>query len=368
MRPFLRDLRWSLRARRATPVAALLRVAESRRGAMTFSASVVAILVTGAIGGAALRSQAPSTAGQPGQTGGRWAPKADMPTPRLAAVAVECGGSIFVIGGIGRSGGNEAATPDTRAVEEYDPIHDAWRKHTPAPVAALGAVPLGKNILVVAKGASYQFNPTSDAWTRRAAMPTERTAFGVVTVGQRVLVIGGMVPDTSRPWGWRNSATVDEYDPKANTWRSRAAMMTPRHQMAVTSVGNRVYVMGGAATHHDDMDRDVDRVEVYDGEADRWSVGPRMPRGLAYFAAFESSGSIITFPGSNPQVALQVYEPGVPRWRLVEIPPPTTRWRYAAAMAGGRVYLFGGVPRGNAADALRTTEEYSPQVDSAPVR
>ena len=128
--------------------------------------------------------------------------------------------------------------------------------------------------------------------------------------------------------------------------------------MAVTSVGNRVYVMGGAATHHDDMDRDIDRVEVYNGEADRWSVGPRMPRGLAYLAAFESSGSIITFPGSNPQVALQVYEPGVVRWRLVEIPPPTTRWRYTAALAGGRVYLFGGVPRGNAADALHTAEEY----------
>jgi N-acetylneuraminic acid mutarotase len=346
-----------------------MRVAQPRRCAMTFSASVAAMLVTGAMGGHAVSSQAPSTAGQPGQTGGRWTPKADMPTPRLAAVAAEVGGSIFVIGGISKSGGNEAATPDTRAVEEYDPIRDAWRKHNPAPVAALGAVSLGKNILVIAKGASYEFDPTSDAWTRRAAMPTERTGFGVVRVGQRVLVVGGMVPDTSRQWGWRNSATVEEYDPKANTWRPRAAMMTPRHQVAVTTVGNRVYVIGGAATHHDDMDRDVDRVEVYDVEADRWSVAPRMPRGLAYFAAFESTGGILTFPGSNPQVALQAYEPGVLRWRLVETPPPTTRWRYAAAMAGGRVYLFGGVPRGGAADALPTTEEYSPQVDAAaPVR
>jgi hypothetical protein len=38
-------------------------------------------------------------------------------------------------------------------------------------------------------------------------------------------------------------------------------------------------------------------------------------------------------------------------------------------MAGGRAYLFGGVPGRDAADALATTEEFSPQVDTAaPVR
>ncbi len=94
------------------------------------------------------------------------------------------------------------------------------------------------------------------------------------------------------------------------------------------------------------------------GETGKALQGQGMPRPLAYFSAFEAAGKVMTFPGSGAQVGLQEYEPGTLRWRLVEDPPPTARWRYAAAMSGGRVYLFGGVPRGAGVDALRTTEEY----------
>jgi N-acetylneuraminic acid mutarotase len=283
-----------------------------------------------------------------------------MPTPRLDAVAVEHGGSIYVIGGIGKRGGGDAA-PDIRAVEEYDPATDRWRKRQPAPLRPEAAVSVGERIFVLGRTAMFEFTPSRDEWRARAALPAERQAFGVAVVGQRVLVIGGSVPDKSRQWGWSNTASVEEYDPKKDAWRSRAPMMTPRHQAAVASIGSRVYVMGGAATFADDLDRDIDRVEIYDADADRWSVGPRMPGAMAYFAAFASGGRIVTLPGSNPRVALQEYDPGALRWRLLDdSAPPTSRWRCATAMAGGRVFVFGGAPRGPAAEALDTTEEWGP--------
>ena len=333
-----------------------------RRGPL--AAIVIVAIAGGAIGLSAVRPQAPpqpappSPAGSPGQAASRWTTKADMPTPRLGAVAVEQGGSIFVIGGIPRSGKDEGSIPDSRAVEQYDPSRDRWTQHARAPLDAKGAVSVGNRLLVIGKSDVYELDPATDAWRPRAPMPAERTGFAVAAVAGKIVVIGGMVPDATRPWGWSNTGTVDEFDPAKNAWRSRAAMMTPRHQMAVAVVGPRVHVFGGAATYFDDMDRDIDRLEVYDAAADRWLVGPRMPRPLAYFSAFEAAGRLLTFPGSGAQVGLQEYEHGTLRWRLVEDPPPTARWRYAAAMSGGRVYLFGGVPRGAGADALRTTEEY----------
>jgi len=329
----------------------------------------VGALVCGTTATAELPQHSTSPSAPSAQARGRWTPRAPLPTPRLDAVAVENGGSIFVIGGIARSGGDERMTPDLRAVEEYNPVGDRWRQHKPAPFRALGAASIGNRIFVLGRRDLYEYDPARDEWRARAAMPTERGGFGVIAAGQRLLVIGGMVTDASRQWGWRNSAIVEEYDPSTDAWRSRAPMMTPRHRMAVTAIGNRVYVIGGAATHADDLDRDVDRVEVYDADGDRWSVAPRMPRGLAYFDGFVCGGRIVTLPGSSPQVGLQEYEPGTLRWRLVDdSAPPTARWRYAAAMAGGRVYIFGGVPRGAAADALGTTEAYDPQAEATAPR
>src|SRR5437763_985425 len=39
--------------------------------------------------------------------------------------------------------------------------------------------------------------------------------------------------------------TVEEYDPEGNTWRTRAAMPTPRNHTAAGVVNGKIYVIGG---------------------------------------------------------------------------------------------------------------------------
>ena len=41
--------------------------------------------------------------------------------------------------------------------------------------------------------------------------------------------------------------TVEVLDLTTNTWTTLPAMKTPRHGMAVLSVGNTIYAIGGAA-------------------------------------------------------------------------------------------------------------------------
>src|SRR5258706_15019667 len=83
-------------------------------------------------------------------------------------------------------------------------------------------------------------------------MPTKRGSPVAVTVGDRMYVIGG----ATTPPGSKETAvhpqrphisvsTVEEYDPATNTWRQRAAMPTPRNHATAGVVNGKVYVIGG---------------------------------------------------------------------------------------------------------------------------
>ncbi len=310
---------------------------------------------------------APASAAAPATS--RWQRKAEMPTARLRAVAVAVGARVFVIGGYTQTG-ETAQEPETRAVEAYDTAADHWTAHDPAPLAAYGAAVVGEKVFAFGKPDCYELDPSTQVWRRRAAMPTARDAFGTAVVGGKIYVIGGIVPDPKRKWGWGNTDVVEEYDPQTDSWRTRAPMFTPRHQPAVAVVTDKVHVIAGAVSFPDDYDRDGDRVEVYDPASDRWTITASTPMPIAYFTAFEAKGRILTMPGSNPRGQILEYEPSRLRWRALDEPVPTSRWQTAAAMVDGKIYVFGGIERRPGAWSGRTglavTEVYTPAEPSNP--
>ena len=40
---------------------------------------------------------------------------------------------------------------------------------------------------------------------------------------------------------------MESYDPATNTWQAHAPMLTPRHAVGATTIGDAVYVAGGGA-------------------------------------------------------------------------------------------------------------------------
>ena len=40
---------------------------------------------------------------------------------------------------------------------------------------------------------------------------------------------------------------MESYDPKTDTWQSHAPMLTPRHAVGATTIGDVIYVAGGGA-------------------------------------------------------------------------------------------------------------------------
>jgi len=95
----------------------------------------------------------------------------------------------------------------------------------------------------------WEYDPATDNWKALAPLPTKARSPVAVTVGDKMYVIGGAttlpgstVVHPARPH--YSVGAVEEYDPATNTWRARAPIPTP----AITprpACERKVYVIGG---------------------------------------------------------------------------------------------------------------------------
>ena len=121
-------------------------------------------------------------------------------------------------------------------------------------------------------------------------MPTPRDHLAAVTAGNRIYAIGGRPELDYR----RNMGTVEEYDPQANQWRSRANLPTPRSGITAGVINDWIYVIGGES-------------------------------GEGTFATNEA------------------YHPATDQWRTMT-PMPTARHGLGSAVVNGRLYAISGGP------------------------
>ena len=81
------------------------------------------------------------------------------------------------------------------------------------------------------------FNVACACWSSKAPMPTGRPSLGVGVANGVLYAIGG--------YSQTSLATVEAYDPVANTWTTKAPMPTSRFALAVGVVNGVVYAIGG---------------------------------------------------------------------------------------------------------------------------
>ena len=199
------------------------------------------------------------------------APLADGPRQEVGVATLA--GEIYVIGGFDES---NAAVAD---VEAYNPTTNTWRRVAPLPMAlhhpnvaaargriyVVGALTTG----FAATGVVYEYDPGANAWVARASMPsgTERGAAATASIGDQIYVAGGA-----------RGVTVNDfsvYDSTTNTWESLPALPTAReHFFAVTS-GTRIITIGGRAGLL------LAQVEIFDTATTSGPPAPRYPRRVA---------------------------------------------------------------------------------------
>jgi N-acetylneuraminic acid mutarotase len=190
-----------------------------------------------------------------------WSAVADLPGARGALALAELGGKLYATGGSGASG-------SVAEHAAYDPASDTWTAlaFLPSPRNHLAAVTLGQFIYVIGgrrdgagtlnTGELDRYDPGTDAWTVLAPMPTARSGHAAAVIEGRIAVMGGEVDAANPPTHVFDA--VELYDPGRNTWVGLAPMPIPRHGIGAATVGDLIYVPGGAtsagfgATDHSD--------------------------------------------------------------------------------------------------------------------
>ena len=230
---------------------------------------------------------------------------ADMQFGMVApASAKGADGKLYVIGGINFTLGGL-----TQITQIYDPLLDQWTTGAPAtfPVALSPAVALNNGKIVV-------FNPNDsnrtiiydtalDSWsngTNSSVTGTVRNA--VLWNDTAVIVMGGVEGPTVL-------ATVEIYNPVADTWTSAASMPTSA-------------VFGGSAVARD---------------------------GFVYYIG----GNNATDPFTSILVSMQRYDPTTDTWEISKttLPAPRTG-EVAVSDAYGRIFLVGGYDGVEVLDAV----------------
>ena len=197
-----------------------------------------------------------------------WKALAPMPGKRGSAIAAEVGGKIYVIGGgVPQPNTTETAvlpTRPARAVETnevYDPATNRWEARSPMPTARNHAYSgvvngkiyviggrLGHSFISVASNTDVveEYDPATDSWGAiKARMPTPRSGGASGTYSGRIYVAGGEFQSPQMAATFR---ALEAYNPATNTWDILPSMPLPRHGVAGTVLGNRLYLVSGRIT------------------------------------------------------------------------------------------------------------------------
>jgi N-acetylneuraminic acid mutarotase len=246
---------------------------------------------------------------------GKWVRLAPFPDPSEELLGASAGGKMYVFCGLAPGWVPKAL------VYEYDPAADKWTKKKPmalpshhvafteyrGKIYAFGGFVLAQSgpPAWVPINNAWEYDPANDSWKALAPMPTKRGSPVAVTVGDKLYVIGGAstLPGSTAVHPARphySVGAVEEYDPAANTWRARATIPTPRNHATAGAVNGKIYVIGGR-------------------------VG----------GAFVSSGS------SNVGI-VEEYDPATDAWGAPRARMPSARSAMSSGTWGGKIYVTGG--------------------------
>jgi N-acetylneuraminic acid mutarotase len=309
----------------------------------------------------------------PQAEGGTWTRKADMPTARECASASEANGKIYLIGGSFRNA--NGWLENMNIVEEYNPITDKWTRKSAIPTArsVFSTSVVDGKIYAIGGSTAFgtssiveEYDPVLDKWTKKANMPTVRAGLSTCAVNGKIYAIGG-----SR-WDNVNAkldvfSTVEEYDPKTDKWTAKADMPTKRSffTSSASAADGLIYVVGGG--DEENKGNMLSLVEQYDPVADKWERKADMPTARVTCTAMVNGKiyAIGGYLGKNRGILsiVEEYDPVSDSWTRKN-DMPTAKTNLSVCAVNGKIYAMGGNTDVQKEILVSIVEEYDPQTES----
>ena len=306
-----------------------------------------------------------------------WVEKAPMPTARGGLGLAVVNGKIYAIGGSTEKDfrGQYVSGGIIGTNEEYDPVTDTWTTKSPMPTPRdFFAITVYQNKIFCIGGSANNgrdnaptgvdevYNPATDSWETKAAMPTPRDALQANVLNGIIYCIGGTAI---------NGATgVNEvYDPISDTWTTKSPMPTVTDIYSPSAVFNgKIYVFCGFS-YYTNEPVNFQKTQIYDPVTDNWSLGAPSPNSV-YGQAVVTIGQMaperiyVLSNGGN-----QIYDPDNNTWTL-GANLPTNGQDFGATVVNDKLYVIGGriwtYPLGSILDTIfdltpsAANDEYTP--------
>lgn len=291
-----------------------------------------------------------------------WSTKDPMPTARNSPVSGVVNGILYAVGGINNS---NVVIPTNEAYTPPSTNSNTWATKASMPVARYLSSGAGIGNLLYAVGgynncvpysALEAYDPVTDTWTAKASIPTGRWWSGSAAVNGILYVVGGANNCSSPNPGL---TTVEAYNPVTDTWATKAAMPTPRYGLAVGAVNNIIYAVGGYSNTSI-----VNTVEAYDTAANTWTAKAPLQTARAEPGIGAVNGILYVVGGGDASGALnsvEAYNPATNTWSYVA-PLTTGRSALGVSVVNGILYAVGG----NLGTGTRvaTAEAYNPATNT----
>jgi DNA-binding CsgD family transcriptional regulator len=330
----------------AQPGAGVLPRRISRRA--TWGLAGLAVIVSIVIGWGGMQlGRSLAVAQTPGPTlaveASRWEVKADLPTPRSGLAVAAYENYVYAIGG-------ENAQGVTGVVERYDPVADTWglRAPIPEPVSDVSAAVIGGKIYIPGgKLAAGQmsaglaiYNPRLNEWENGAALPMAVSAYALAAFEGRLYLFGG--------WdGKQYSDRVFVYDPAQDRWSELTPMPIRRAYAGATQAGDRIYVIGGRSQAGFLADAYMYTPAAEETGESPWQAIAALPVGRAGMAVVTIADAVYVVGGEtlqSSQLSL-VYLPLDDQWQTFA--SPYEHWfRPGGVVYQTNLYLVGGIQQG----------------------
>ncbi len=319
-----------------------------------------------ALAGSAAIAQTPAPLATP-SAAHPWIQGAPFPEPSEEVLGATASGKLYVFAGLA-----PGWKPKAMAFE-YDPAANQWAKKRPMRLASQHVAFTSLNNKIYAFGGfsypaagapgwnplnnAWEYDPATDEWKELAPMPTRRGAAAAGVAGGKIYVTGGanslsgVTENGIHPARPHNVvATVEQYDPATNTWKTVRSLLLARNHHVAVGVGDKVYAIGGrvGAAFISSASNNVDLVEMYDPATDLWTPRARMPTARSAIGAGVYNDNILVAGGEGQDQrflaafkAVEAYDLALNRWQALP-PMPHPRHGLAVGAIGNRLYTVSG--------------------------
>jgi N-acetylneuraminic acid mutarotase len=295
--------------------------------------------------------------------------RAELPSVREGLASAAVNGIVFAFGGADPLA--NPLDPHLGKVDAYDPTTNAWTMKVAIPTrrSGLAAVTVGNLVYVIGGDNAVaptatanvfhplstieSYDPNTNNWLTRAPMPTARERFAAAAVGKVIYVFGGLVPNGTSV---KSTASVEAYDTMSNSWSAKTPLTSARNALGAAVVNGIVYVIGGRT---DGTPSELDLVEAYDPVADAWTTKAPLLAIRGGLSAAPINGKIYAVVWNYGYTTVEAYDPVANSWN--EKPALSTNFAsrewFSMTVVGNTAYVLGGF---DSSGAIATVQAMTP--------